>query len=136
MTTWRTTGNSLAKSLQGSGGAGNPVPPFCFLTVSVLAPWGTPAHTPGQMSMQSAATSTIRIRLFASFAERLGTELLELPGGELTTVGEVLDYFSREHPDAGIRASTLVAVNLRQAGPDTPVAPGDEVAIMPPLAGG
>jgi molybdopterin converting factor small subunit len=37
---------------------------------------------------------------------------------------------------AAIGAATLVAVNLRQAKPDAPVSPSDEVAVRPPLSGG
>jgi molybdopterin converting factor small subunit len=39
-------------------------------------------------------------------------------------------------PLAGLPTEALVAVNQAFAGPDTPLADGDEVALMPPVSGG
>jgi molybdopterin converting factor small subunit len=83
--------------------------------------------------MPSAAP--IRVLLFARYAELVGRDRLELAGA-LPTVRAVIEKL-REMPGASaIPATPLVAVNLRQVELDSPVAPGDEVAVLPPLAGG
>ena len=88
------------------------------------------------MAPSGTTPPTIRVRLFARYAELLGAEYLDLPSAGLTTAGEVLAQIRALPGGAGIGASTLVAVNLKQVGPDSRVVPGDEVAVLPPLAGG
>jgi len=88
------------------------------------------------MSSEASSPSVIRVQLFASYAERLGQHVIELPADGLRTAGDVLDRVRALPSGAAIGPSTLVAVNLRHAPPDTPVKAGDEIAIMPPLAGG
>ncbi len=78
----------------------------------------------------------IRVLLFARYADLVGRERVELSAGSARTVGEVMAYVRSLPGGAAIPSASLVAVNLRQARPDTPVAPGDEVAVLPPLAGG
>ena len=77
-----------------------------------------------------------RVLLFARYAELLGAEQIEvvLPDGasvaDLTTALRVL-------PGGGLLPpQPLVAVNLRQAPPGTPLQPTDQIAVLPPLAGG
>ena len=82
------------------------------------------------------STATIRIQLLASYAERFGREFVELPGAEVTTAGEVVAALRRLPGGQALGAHTLIAVNLRHASPETKVAAGDEVAVLPPLAGG
>ena len=82
------------------------------------------------------STATIRIQLLASYAERFGREFVELSGAEVTTAGEVMAALRKLPGGQALGAHTLIAVNLAQATPDTAVAPGDEVAVLPPLAGG
>lgn len=78
----------------------------------------------------------IRVLLFARYAELVGREHLELAGGTVPTVGGVVEHI-RSLPGGGrIPAAPLVAVNMRQATLDTPVRAGDEIALLPPLAGG
>ena len=79
---------------------------------------------------------TVTIRLFARYAELLNASQLELPADGIRTVGDVLERL-KDVPGAGALArSALVAVNLVQARADTPVSPSDEIALLPPLAGG
>jgi len=88
------------------------------------------------MALSGTSPPTIRVRLFARYAELLGTEALELPAAGLATAGDVLARVRALPGGGGVGASTLLAVNLKQAGPDSRVSPGDEVAVLPPLAGG
>lgn len=75
------------------------------------------------------------VRLFARLRELAGSTRLEIEGD---TVGEVI-------AEAGARfgsefqaalATARVWRNGEEAGPDDPVEPGDEVALLPPVSGG
>jgi molybdopterin converting factor small subunit len=88
------------------------------------------------MITSASAPATIRIRLFASYAERLGAELIDLPAEGIRTVADVLERLRSLPNGTVVGPATLVAVNLRHSPPGTAVRAGDEVAVMPPLAGG
>jgi molybdopterin converting factor small subunit len=88
--------------------------------------------------MTSAAPPrlTVRVLLFASYAETLGAEALQLTLPSPATVGGVLERL-RAFPGGGLLPpKPLCARNLAHATWDEPVADGDEIAILPPLAGG
>jgi molybdopterin converting factor small subunit len=88
--------------------------------------------------MSAAATTdiTVRVLLFASYAESLGGEVLELNVPEPATVADVVARV-RQLPGGGtLPPKPLCARNLAHAGQDDPVTAGDEIAILPPLAGG
>lgn len=79
---------------------------------------------------------TVTVRLFASYAERLGHSSLniDLPPGAL-----VKDAVAslRGMPGGSMLPHTpLVAINRGYASPDSPLTEGDEVAVIPPVAGG
>lgn len=88
--------------------------------------------------MASAVPSptTIRVRLFARYAELLGTDSMVLPAEGPTTAGQVLALIRAMPGGRDLGSSTLIAINLKQASHDSKVVPGDEVAVLPPLAGG
>jgi molybdopterin converting factor small subunit len=87
------------------------------------------------MSPHPVAT-TIHVRLFARYAELLGRGEMELPADGIATAGDVLERIRSLPGGAAVGDHALLAVNLKQASFDAPVAPGDEVAVLPPLAGG
>ena len=79
---------------------------------------------------------TVRVLLFASYADALGSSEVSI---ELPPDARVSDVLSRVQALASgkrIPAQPLVAVNKRYARPDQPVTSSDEVAIIPPVAGG
>ncbi len=79
---------------------------------------------------------SVTVLLFASYADALGASSLslDLPAG--ATVGDVLaELMSRPGADR-LPPSPLMAVNQRYASADSPVRSGDEVAVIPPVAGG
>lgn len=79
----------------------------------------------------------IRLKFFARYAELVGREDLELPLPAPATVAEVVRQVRAAVPGAAqLPERPLTAVNLRHARPDAPVRDGDEVAFLPPLAGG
>ncbi len=79
---------------------------------------------------------TVRVLLFASYADALGgAELsLTLPPG--ARVKDVRDVIRGMVQGKRVPERPLVAVNQRYVRDDHPVAPTDEVAIIPPVAGG
>ncbi len=79
---------------------------------------------------------TVTVLFFASYADRLGRASLdlELPPG--STVEHVLSSV-RLLPGASLLPpSPLVAVNRSYASATTLLSEGDEVALIPPVAGG
>jgi molybdopterin converting factor small subunit len=88
------------------------------------------------MSPPVAVRTTVRVLLFARYAELLGTDCLEVEVGARPTVGEVLRLVRARAGGSALPARLLVARNLAQAGEEEPVAPGDELALLPPMSGG
>jgi molybdopterin converting factor small subunit len=86
--------------------------------------------------MPPVSSATITIRLFARYAEVFRASQLELPAGGIRTVRDVLERLKEMSGEGDITRSALVAVNLVQARPDTEISPSDEIALLPPLAGG
>ncbi|NER83053.1 MAG: MoaD/ThiS family protein [Leptolyngbya sp. SIO1D8] len=79
----------------------------------------------------------VTVKLFAAYQEAFGVaELtLELPPG--TTVEAVCDRLITEHPELEQwRELTRFGVNLQFVEPNTPLKPGDEVVLIPPVSGG
>lgn len=79
---------------------------------------------------------TVTVLLFASYAEALGVSSLELDVGRSATVADVLDRLRTMAGAAALPPTPLVAVNERYARRDAALTQGDEVAIIPPVAGG
>ena len=83
-----------------------------------------------------ASTVTVRVLLFASYAELLGSDALELV---LESPARVSDALTRLRACPGgerLPSKPLCALNLTQVEPDTLLGSGDELAILPPLSGG
>ena len=79
----------------------------------------------------------IRILFFGAAADRAGTRQTELDVRDGTTLAEIWPLLAREHPDLGPMRDTLAfAVNGEYARGEDAVAPGDEVAVLPPVSGG
>jgi molybdopterin converting factor small subunit len=79
----------------------------------------------------------VRVLLFASYADLAGRPSVDLTLGAPATVADVLGQLRRELPAASaLPDRPLVAVNLVHARLDSSVADGDELALLPPLAGG
>ncbi len=78
-----------------------------------------------------------RIQLFASWSDTLGpTVEVELPEG--ARVADLLDALLQQAKSKSVKPlpRPSVAVNQRYAKPDLALAAGDEIAIIPPVAGG
>jgi molybdopterin converting factor small subunit len=80
---------------------------------------------------------TVRVLFFASYAELAGREAVEVPVAASDTVADVLRHLRGAVPGIGaLPERPLVAVNRVHARLDTPVGDGDELAVLPPMAGG
>ena len=88
--------------------------------------------------MPAAAPSrlTVRVLLFAAYAESLGAETLEVTVSSPATVGGVVDQLRALPGGRLLPPKPLCARNLAHADASEPVSDGDEIAILPPLAGG
>lgn len=79
---------------------------------------------------------TVRVLLFASYAEALGTSSLDVEVGTPARVRDVLDSVRARAGAERLPPAPLVAVNESYARLDDVVSERDEVAIIPPVAGG
>jgi MoaD family protein len=77
----------------------------------------------------------VRVRLFAALREVADASEVEVPG---KTVGDVVDALSSRFGErfAAIAAVSSFVVNGERAVRSSPIAEGDEVALLPPVSGG
>jgi molybdopterin converting factor small subunit len=83
-----------------------------------------------------ASTISIRVLLFASYAELLGSDALEMVLENPARVSDALKRLRAVPGGDRLPPKPLCALNLTQAEPDTVLHAGDELAILPPLSGG
>ena len=80
--------------------------------------------------------STVTVQLFASYAESFGGATLELPLKSGDTVADLVNSL-RSLPGASILPdSPRVAVNRKFAAGNQVIDARDEIALIPPVAGG
>jgi len=79
---------------------------------------------------------TVTVLLFASYADALGKSAIELDVPRGTTVRDVLDALKSMPGGERLPPRPLVAVNEEYASANTELAGGEEVAFIPPVAGG
>ncbi len=87
----------------------------------------------------TARSVSIRIEclLFGRYAELLEVRALPLQLPENATAGDVVACLRSDYPNGKqLPLEPLVAVNRKHVKLDTALADGDEVALLPPLAGG
>jgi molybdopterin converting factor subunit 1 len=80
--------------------------------------------------------STLTVQLFASYAESFGEQTLEVQIDDGATVRDLLGRLRLLPGAETLPESPRVAVNRKFASADQPVHPGDEIALIPPVAGG
>jgi molybdopterin converting factor subunit 1 len=79
----------------------------------------------------------VTVRLFAAHREAAGTNayVADLPDG--STVADAFDRVCAEYPAISRTArSVAFALNQTHVSPDARLRDGDEVALLPPVAGG
>lgn len=92
--------------------------------------------------MAVTVTLARALREFAGGAESVAVDVGD---GAPSTVGQVLRRLGEQHPGVGrricdeqgnVRRHVNVFVNGTKALDDAPVAPGDEVVVLPAVSGG
>src|SRR5689334_2318955 len=84
-----------------------------------------------------ADMANVRVLYFAVFRERLGKDEETLALGDGATVAEAIDALAAKYPDvARLRGRFRVAVNQSFVDGVHVLADGDELALIPPVAGG
>lgn len=79
------------------------------------------------------------VKFFAVMKKLVGKESIEIPIDRPTTLKDVLNQIEKEIPK--IRqvikeGRSLISINQEMATEDTIVNSGDEIAVLPPFAGG
>jgi len=79
---------------------------------------------------------TVTVLLFASYADALGRASIELDLAPGSTVRDVLGTLASLPGGERLPPRPLVAVNEEYAPASTELRGGEEVAVIPPVAGG
>lgn len=91
--------------------------------------------------MRDSAAATVSLVYLARLREAFGaaSERIE-PPPEVTTVGALRAWLAERGgawaTELAAERAVRVAVNHDLASADTPIRPGDEVALFPPVTGG
>lgn len=91
--------------------------------------------------MRDTATATLTLVYLARLREVFGTATEQVePPAQVTTVASLRGWLAAR---GGVWAAELapgravrIAVNHSLVPPETPVRPGDEIALFPPVTGG
>ena len=78
---------------------------------------------------------TVRVLLFASWADAFGAPTVELELADGATAADVVTALEARVPGASLPRPSL-AINRSIASRGALVRAGDEVAVIPPVAGG
>ncbi len=78
----------------------------------------------------------LKIALFGITRDIVGQPTLEMPTPAPATVGALLDHMRATYPALGQLRSCAVAVNNEYAPAGQAIGPNDEIALIPPVAGG
>jgi MoaE-MoaD fusion protein len=79
----------------------------------------------------------VDVQLFGGLAARAGTGRVAVDLPEGATAASVVTAIAAEQPDlGGLLPTAMVAVNLEVVPATSPIGPDDEIALLPPVAGG
>jgi molybdopterin converting factor small subunit len=79
---------------------------------------------------------TVRVLLFASYADTLGLDSIELSFDGPASVSDALQRIRALPGGELLPPKPMCALNLTHVGQDALLSGGDELAVLPPLAGG
>lgn len=75
--------------------------------------------------------------MFATLKDRAGQRQIQVAVPAPATINTLLEAAAEQFPQlAPALPTVLVSVNKAYAGKDTPLQPGDEIALFPPVSGG
>ena len=87
--------------------------------------------------MATAPPITVRVRFFARYAELVGCSEAAVSLSPPATVEDVVRRVREDLPGArALPERPLAAVNMKHVKLEARVQSGDEVALLPPIAGG
>ena len=87
--------------------------------------------------MNGANKIPITVKLFAQYREAIGKSEITMLIPDSSSVRQVLEIFTRDHPNALFnKSTTVVAVNQSYVDHGCRVHANDEVALIPPVSGG
>ncbi|GBD33459.1 Molybdopterin synthase sulfur carrier subunit [bacterium HR33] len=90
-----------------------------------------------QVPVAAGTSITVRFRFFARYAELLGKNESSVTLKAPATVADAVRALRERVPGAqALPEHPLVALNREHVLYDRPVSDGDELALLPPLAGG
>ena len=105
------------------------------------APSGDPVPDPGVRSAGTASgpgprtDPSVRLLLFAGARQAAGTREITVAAGRVDAVlSQARERFGEAF--GAVLDRSRIWVNGEPAEPSTPLAPGDEVAVLPPVSGG
>ena len=79
----------------------------------------------------------VKVLYFALARDMASTRREEVSVPEGSSVSDLLRSLVSRHPALGkLNGSIKCSVNLSVVAPDTPLTDGDEVGVLPPVAGG
>ena len=78
----------------------------------------------------------LRVLLFASYADAFGAPAVAVTIPEGATVQDLLSRVKEMAVGHSLPPAPMVAVNQEYASPAVVIRAGDEVALIPPVAGG
>jgi len=80
--------------------------------------------------------TSVSVLLFARYADLLGASRVDVPVGDAGTIDMIVRYLRGLPGGAALPERPFVVVNQEQVDPDYRLRVGDEVALLPPMAGG
>lgn len=83
-----------------------------------------------------ATVMSISVLLFASYADALGSRRLEVPVSAPCSTAELVAALRALPGGDRLPPKPLIAINQRWAKGEALIQPHDEVAVIPPVAGG
>jgi molybdopterin converting factor small subunit len=78
----------------------------------------------------------VRVLLFASYADAFGAPDVAVTIPDGSTVKDLLARVKEMAAGHSLPPAPLIALNLEYAAPGDAIRAGDEVALIPPVAGG
>ncbi len=111
-------------------------PPYgAWCSMFRLYCWGQTMPQPRNSSGKTSID--VQCRLFGRYAELTGCDQLTLALTEGATVTDALSAVRAQVSEAALLPERpLTAINRKHVQPDAVLNDGDELAILPPLAGG
>ncbi len=80
--------------------------------------------------------SLVTVHLFASYAESFGADNIKIELPPTSTVADLIAELRARPGSHVLPPAPRVAVNRKFAAADYPVSSADEIALIPPVAGG